>query len=108
MLFRSLIPQSGFGWQEWKGPVVEFERSPDRGFAGQVAMHSGLGPGGVLFRANENAPWQSFYSTSSKGIEDLTWPQAWTIGHGPSGVDEWPFLGRELRIDWISHPLSAE
>jgi hypothetical protein len=103
-----LIPQSGFGWQVWTGPLVTFDPSPDRAFEGQIALHAGLGPGGILFRANDRAPWQSLYSTSSKGIEDLTWPQAWTLGHGPSGADEWPFLGRELRIDWISNPLSAE
>lgn len=92
-----LVPQSGFGWQTWTG----IEVAEDQAFDFQLALHSGMGSGGVLFRANDAAPWQSLFSTSSKGAEELTWPRGWTIGEAQSGPTDWPFLGRELAIRFL-------
>ncbi|MBS0264784.1 MAG: metallophosphoesterase [Planctomycetes bacterium] len=98
-----LIPQSGFGWQVWSGPVVPLGVP----WTGEVALHPGLGPGGVLWRPTANAPWQSLSTTSSKGLEDLTWPRYWNIGHGHSGADEWPCLAPALEIDWTHADLPS-
>jgi hypothetical protein len=89
-----LVPQSGYGWQTWSGPKVP----ENEAFAFQLALHPGMGPGGMLFRASDTAPWQSLFSTSSKGVEDLTWPRLWAVGEAQSGSTEWPFRGKELSI----------
>ena len=91
-----LVPQSGFGWQTWTGA----ELPAGRPFDFQVALHSGMGPGGILFRHNDEAPWQSLSSSSSKGTEDLTWPRTWTIGEGQSGLADEPFVGTNLSVDF--------
>jgi Calcineurin-like phosphoesterase len=95
-----LVPQSGFGWQTWTGPEV----ADDRSFDFQIALHSGMGPGGVLFRTSESTPWQSVTSTSSKGTEELTWPRTWTIGEAQSGPNDWPFRGSELAVHFVRVP----
>jgi hypothetical protein len=91
-----LIPQSGFGWQTWTGPVID----PSHHFDWQLALHPGLGPGGVLIRSRDDTAWQSLMTTSSKGVEELKWPQSWWLGHGPSGIHDWPFTGSNLHVAW--------
>lgn len=98
-----LVPQSGYGRQTWTGPAIKDKST----FDFQVALHSGMGPGGVLFRQEESAAWESLASTSSKGAEDLTWPRNWVLGHGQSGPSEWPFVGKDLRVTWTRQDVPA-
>jgi hypothetical protein len=98
-----LVPQSGHGWQQWTGPVVA-EDSP---FDFQLALHPGMGPGGVLTRTDDASPWESLTSPSSKGAEDLTWPQNWAIGASQSGPGDWRYRGEDLRITWTRRKLPS-
>lgn len=95
-----LVPQSGFGWQTWTGGEVR-EGAP---FEFQLALHSGMGPGGILIRRGDSAPWQSLTGPSSKGAEDLTWPRSWAIGEAQSGPSEHPFLGSGLSLRFVRVP----
>jgi hypothetical protein len=98
-----LVPQSGHGWQSWTGPVVQ----EGAAFDFQLALHPGMGPGGVLLREADGAPWESLPSTSSKGAEDLTWPRSWAVGEAQSGPTDWPFLGKDLRVNWTRCQVPA-
>ncbi len=93
-LLVRVVPLSGHGWQVWKGPRLAVDQPLDF----HVALHPGMGPGGVLFRADEAAAWSTLESTSSKGGEDLQRPQRWAIGHGQSGTADRPYRGESLRI----------
>jgi hypothetical protein len=102
-LMVQLIPESGYGIQAWFGPVVR----PDQPFDLQIAVHTGMGPRGILYRDNDTSPWSSCDGTSSKGAEGLTWPSNWTIGCGLSGPSDEPFLGESLRVSAIAKPISV-
>jgi hypothetical protein len=97
-----LLPQSGGYGQTWTGP--EFETGATFDF--QLALHGGMGPGGVLWRKADDSPWSSLTSSCSKGTEDLLWPPLWTLGCGPSGISDRPFLGQHLRLAWRAQALS--
>jgi len=83
----------------WHGPV----RAPGESFDFQIALHTGMGPGGVLWRPNDRAPWSSLHAASPWGAERLQWPQLWTVGHARGGPDDRPFMGRDLRAWWHIH-----
>jgi len=89
-----IVPLSGHGWQVWKGPRVTAETPLDV----QIAFHPGMGPGGVLIRADEGAAWSTLESTSSKGCESLRRPRRWAVGHGQSGPGDRSFSGDSLRV----------
>jgi hypothetical protein len=89
-----LVPESGAGAQSWRGPRV----ATGRPFDFQLAIHSGMGPGGVLWRAGEGAAWSSLSSSSARGAETLAVPDGLTVRHGPSGPGDRPFRGRDLRV----------
>jgi hypothetical protein len=89
-----LVPVSGQGWQVWKGPRLADNKSFDL----QVALHPGMGPGGILLRATESSPWSSLTTTSSKGCESFKRPSRWSIGHAQSGPYDRPFSGKSLEV----------
>ena len=58
--------------------------------------------GGILFRRGEHGPWTSLSSSSAKGAEKMRWPANWALGNSQSGAGDRPFVGKNLRIAWIS------
>jgi hypothetical protein len=98
-----LLPQSGSGTQIWRSARIG-EHAP---FDFQLALHGGMGPGGVLFRFRDQDPWSSLATTSSRGAENLRWPPAWQIGYGVNGPTDDPFLGSGLQLEWYQEQLPA-
>jgi hypothetical protein len=76
----------------WLGPTFDHGKP----FAVQLAIHTGMGPGGLLWRWDDDAPWSSMRAASPWGAEALAWPARWSIGHGPCGREDRPFQGEDL------------
>jgi len=99
-----LSPQPGRSPHLWHGPPLD----PDAPFAIEVAIHTGMGPGGVLWRRDEHAPWSSLTNASSWGAERLPWPQHWALGHDRRGLDARPFRGQQLQGWWRAEALRLD
>ena len=56
-------------------------------------LHGGMGPGGLLWRADEAAPWNSLASAAATGLERVDRPESWCVGGGRT-----PFLGEGLEL----------
>jgi hypothetical protein len=97
----SLSPESGGGEQMWYGPAL----SPSQPSTFDLAIHTGMGPGGVLWRNDEQSPWSSLLSTSACGAEHMPAPERWALGHAQSGTDDRPFQGSALRATWVTADL---
>lgn len=68
-----IVPRPGLGQQLWTGPALGID-----GFAKiSLRVHTGMGPGGVMYRLDDAACWQSLDSTSSQGAEHMMWPDSW-------------------------------
>lgn len=87
-----LQPQSGRSPHYWFGTDL----GPAQTFELQLAVHCGMGAGGILLRGDDQAPWSSLSSSSSWGGERLTWPEFWSVGD--DGDSTLPFLGSGLQI----------
>lgn len=72
----------------WFGPAL----GTGEEFAVELLLHGGMGPGGVLWRAGPDAPWNSLRSAASWGPERIDWPARWQVGTGFRGE------GLELRF----------
>lgn len=76
----------------WFGPDL-----PAGGdFDVHIAFCPNMGPGGLLFRHHDISRWSSFTSAAARGLEQLSWPQYWAIGHGQGGAEDHPFRGARL------------
>ena len=82
--------------QKWWGP----ELSPGEPFDVQIAIHPGMGPGGIMWRSDEQSPWCSMYSASPRGAERNGWTIQWKLGHDVCGPDDKPFTGNDLAVTW--------
>jgi len=91
-----LLTGSKLGVQTWEGGSFK----PETQFDFQLALHPGMGPGGILHRRDDSAPWSSLNSTSPKGTEDLTWPNKWSTGMRYGNSADQPFAGEALQIVW--------
>jgi hypothetical protein len=78
----------------WIGPAMV----SDAAFGLQVLIHTGMGPGGVMWRFPPDPRWSSLKAASPWGTERLKWPARWSVGHGQGGPADRPFLGRDLAI----------
>ncbi len=87
----------------WFGPSLGSERPLDL----QIALHGGMGPGGLLWRPGEDTPWSSMRGASATGVEGLGPVRRWSIGEGAGGSDDRPFRGQDLRV-WTTHALQGE
>jgi len=96
-----LSPQAGRSPHLWHGPTLE----PGAPFAIEVAFHTGMGPGGILWRRDERAPWSSLTAASSWGAERIPWPHHWALGHDRRGAADRPFRGELLRGWWRAEAL---
>ncbi|OWU85201.1 hypothetical protein ATO6_09200 [Oceanicola sp. 22II-s10i] len=85
----TLQPQAGRSPHYWFGPDLE------GAFDLTLALHGGMGPGGILWRQGEGA-WSSCVSAASWGLERLDWPATWHLGARPGGRE--PFRGTGLGI----------
>lgn len=67
-----------FGTQRWLGPVLEMVPDISWNIAGpksiQLALHPGMGPGGILWRWEDGMQWSSMETFSASGLEDFQWP----------------------------------
>ncbi|HEU0165377.1 MAG TPA: metallophosphoesterase [Thermomicrobiales bacterium] len=90
-----LVPQQGRGAQRWEGP----ELAADQPFDLEIAIHSGMGPGGVLWRPAGGA-WNSLSHSTAEGAARFTWPETWQLGHSQSGESDRAFAGSGLAIQY--------
>jgi hypothetical protein len=89
-----LSPAPGRSPHLWHGPTLP----PGEPFCLQVAIHAGMGPGGLLWRRDDKAPWSSLAAASPWGAERLAWPERWSVGYSQRGPDDRPFRGGDLRV----------
>jgi hypothetical protein len=99
-----LSPAPGRSPHLWLGPAL----SPGEPFEIEVAIHGGMGPGGLLWRWNVAAPWSSLVAASPWGAERLVWPTRWSVGHDQRGAVGRPFRGRDLQVTWHAQELYLE
>tara|TARA_R110002095_G_scaffold214616_1_gene207052 strand:- start:375 stop:1667 length:1293 start_codon:yes stop_codon:yes gene_type:complete len=99
-LIVRLLPESTYGMQSWIGPQI----TNDAKFDFQLALHPGMGSGGILWRSTEKEQWVSLYSKSAKGTEELKWPTSWVIGRDQTDVASRAFRGKKLVTTWTRHP----
>ncbi|MEO2046614.1 MAG: hypothetical protein ABGX16_08570 [Pirellulales bacterium] len=102
-LLVRVVPSSGYGWQVWKGPLLV----PGESFDFQVVFHPDMGPGGILYRQQENVAWSTLESTSSKGTENLKPLRRWAVGHSQSGEKDRPFVGHDLQVRFAHQTVPA-
>ena len=76
----------------WFGPDLPV----GDGFDIHVAIYPDMGPGGLLCRRHETPRWSSFNSATARGLEQLSWPQQWAIGHGQGDAEDRAFRGASL------------
>ncbi|MCY3781391.1 MAG: metallophosphoesterase [Chloroflexi bacterium] len=88
-----LSPEANRSPHRWLGPALP----ADRRVSIQVAVHSGMGPGGLLWRWSDDHPWSSMAGASAWGVESLPWLRDWRIGECAGGQK---FRGRDLRLKW--------
>ena len=99
-----LSPQAGRSPHLWHGPALE----PGAPFAIEVALHTGMGPGGILWRRDAASLWSSLTAASPWGAERLPWPQEWALGHDRRGAADRPFRGGRLQGWWRAEALRLE
>lgn len=80
----------------WFGPPLAASEE----FEMQIALHTGMGPGGVLWRCDDATPWSTLHGASPWGPERISWPDRWSTGYGQGGVDDRPFRGEALEARW--------
>jgi hypothetical protein len=93
-----LSPAAGRSPHLWHGPTL----AAGERFDLQLAIHTGMGPGGLLWRHGDGPPWSSLLAASPWGAERLTWPNRWSIGHERGGDGDRPFRGTDLRAQWLA------
>ena len=76
----------------WYGPAI----AADSPFDLQLVVHTGMGPGGFLYRGAGEVRWSSLDVASAWGAERLDWPERWSIGHAARGPADQPFRGSTL------------
>ena len=96
-----LSPEPGRSPHLWLGPELPL----DQEFDIQVALHTGMGPGGILWRWDDRAPWSSLHGAAAWGADRLAWPETWAIGHGQTGAESAPFRGEKLAVAGCIHAL---
>lgn len=99
-----LSPAPGRSPHLWHGPTVP----PGEPFTLQLAIHTGMGPGGLLWRREDGSAWSSLTAASPWGAERLLWPERWSIGQGQGGLGDRPFRGLDLWVAWYTKTLELE
>jgi hypothetical protein len=78
----------------WLGPAV----APQTPFDLRLVLHAGMGPGGILCCTGDDPRWSSLTAASAWGVERLTWPERWSVGHGRRGPADEAFRGTALCV----------
>ena len=99
-----MVPKAGDGDRVWRGPSL--------GTGGplnlQLLVHTGMGPGGIMYRTAETAPWSSLVTNTSRGADAMMWPARWAVGNSMSGPNHLPFRGQNLQVRWHVEPLRLD
>jgi hypothetical protein len=67
----------------WSGPTVPSGQAIDV----EIGIHTGMGPGGLLWRfVGRDLAWSSMTTVSATGFEGLPWCGRWSLGPGPQPV----------------------
>lgn len=99
-----ISPQAGRSPHLWHGPTFPASEA----FSFQIGIHTGMGPGGILWRPDDGAPWSSLSAASPWGAERLTWPSQWDVSHDKRGPHDRPFRGTGLEVRWTSTEFKLE
>lgn len=90
-----LSPDVGFSPHHWYGPSL----LKDEKFNLQFMIHTGMGPGGLLWRYKNDDPWSSLSNSSSWGPERCKWPKHWSVGENYGDINEkMEFNGTDLKV----------
>ncbi|MCC8966875.1 metallophosphoesterase [Bradyrhizobium sp. Pear76] len=85
-----------------RGRSPHYWVGPDLGagsdFDLDIALYPDMGPGGVLWRRSGDARWTSFTAISATGLERLSWPANWCVGHGEGGPEDKRYAGQRLDV----------
>lgn len=92
-LMLSVSPQPNRSPHGWYGAAIP----RDKPFSIQFAIHSGMGPGGFLWRWDDTHAWSTLTGTSAWGAERLIWSHDWLTGDDDKSQ---PFRGQDLTITW--------
>jgi hypothetical protein len=87
-------PQPGRSPHYWHGPAL----GPQEAFDLTVLLHTGMGPGGILYRTAGDPRWSTLAAASPWGAERLGWPRQWSVGQAARGADDQPFRGTRLGV----------
>jgi hypothetical protein len=93
-----LRPVKGRSPTYWRGPTIQTNER----FDVQLAMHSAMGSGGILWRCGDQDKWSSLSSSASwcvGRIADLT---HWSVGHDRSGPGDRAFRGCGLKVAYYA------
>lgn len=90
--------QAGRSPSYWFGPDL----APGEDFDIRITIYPDMGPGGLLYRRHDCLRWSSFTSAAARGLEQLSWPAHWAIGHGQGGRDDRAFKGAALSVSIAS------
>ena len=88
----------------WHGPKID----PGEKIELQIAMHSGMGPGGILWRSNESGNWTSFRTANNWGVEKVSWPKKWTVGYDRNTIKVFPFKIGTLAVKYYLQAVNPE
>ncbi len=91
-----MSPSVGRSPHMWIGPYIDLSKP----FRIQVALHGGMGAGGIMWRWDDQSPWTSLDGISYWGAERLNWGKYWSIGHGQRGSADTPFTSHNLNLKW--------
>jgi hypothetical protein len=80
----------------WMGPNLPHNKP----FSIQLAVHTGMGPGGLLWRWDDTCPWSSLLGATPWGAERLSRQTRWSVGHDQRGTEGRPFRGDDLTAMW--------
>ena len=94
-----ISPDAGRSPHHWYAPKI----SPKTRFNIQIAIHNGMGPGGLLYRCDDNSFWFSLKSSTPWGAEKLKWPKIWSVGNNYMNKNNnMCFNGSDLKAKYIS------
>jgi len=95
-LVVKISPAPGRSPHTWIGPIIPLSQR----FNFQVAFHTGMSAGGILWRFNDSEPWTSFQGVSYWGSERLNWGTYWSVGQGQRGSHDTPFTSHNISLKW--------
>ena len=87
-----ICPEPGRSPRHWLGPQLQLNEP----FSIQICLHPDMGPGGILWRWHDDAPWSSMLGTTAWGANQLASLPTWGVGQDNYGQTGRPFRSRAL------------